>query len=356
MKSLKKLILISTIALGSIAFTSCDDFMARVRGDDENTNPSGDNNPTPGGDETPDTPDNPDTPDTPTPGGDDTPDTPTPGPSVDPTENPDYSYLMANNRIKPTRDETYYASCKGLKGEDLKRALHNIIKGHTTYTYNSTLNSYMKKTDADPDKPGNIILTYQGSVPSSTSFNKEHTWAKSHGNFGETRGIGSDLHNLRPCNANLNSTRGSLDFGTVSSHVSTNNISKFSWATSDMSNNFINGTYFEPKDEFKGDIARMIFYMATRYESEDNYDLEVGGQIDSTRYRSFVSGATGKHGNFNDLYKWATSGQDPVSNFEVNRNNVIDSEYQHNRNPFIDHPEFIIMIYDTTYNGPGALM
>ncbi len=322
--------------------------MARVRGetgkedDGEGTNTPDD--PNPQGDDNPDTPD---------PGGDD-PVTPTPGPT-DPSENPDYSYLMGNNRIKPTRDATYYAPCKGLKGADLKNALHNIIKGHTTFEYNSTMNSYLKKTDVDPDNSSNIILTYEGSVKSSTAFNKEHTWAKSHGNFGETRGIGSDMHNLRPCNENLNSTRGNLDFGTVSSHVSTNNISKYSWATSGMSNNYINGTYFEPKDEFKGDVARMVFYMATRYESEDNYDLEVGGVIPSG-FRSFVSGATGKHGNFKDLYEWATSGLDPVSNFEVNRNNVIDGSYQHNRNPFIDHPEFLIMIYDESYNGPGALM
>ena len=45
-----------------------------------------------------------------------------------------------------------------------------------------------------------------------------------------------------------------------------------------------------------------------------------------------------------------------VSDYEVNRNNLVDQLYQHNRNPFIDHPEFIVMIYDKTYDGPGALM
>ncbi|MBP5693897.1 MAG: endonuclease [Bacilli bacterium] len=347
MRRVKKILFALTIAFSSIAFlTSCEDFLARVKeyadGDNGNNPGNTDPNPNPNTDEDPD------------------PDTNTdPDPTTNPTENndnnEDYSNLMNNNKIKPTRDETYYASCRGLKGETLKNALHNIIKGHTTYEYNGTMNSYLKRTDVDPDNPSNIILTYQGSVPSSTAFNKEHTWAKSHGSFGETRGVGSDLHNIRPCNENLNSTRGNLDFGTVSSHVSTNNISKYSWATSDMSNNFINGTYFEPKDEFKGDIARIIFYMATRYEKEDNYDLEVGGVIPSG-FASFVADSTGRHGNFKDLYEWATSGLDPVSNFEMNRNNVIDSNYQHNRNPFIDHPEFIIMIYDQNYNGPGALM
>ena len=83
----------------------------------------------------------------------------------------------------------------------------------------------------------------------------------------------------------------------------------------------------EPKDEFKGDVARMIFYMATRYEGNDGYcDLEVGvnrsySGIDSSKYYVFT-GAAGYHGNFNDLYKWATTDIDPVSDFEVNRNKI----------------------------------
>ncbi len=346
MKNFRKIILISTLALSSICLSSCDEFMARVRGetgkedDGEGTNTPDD--PNPQGDDNPDTPD---------PGGDD-PVTPTPGPT-DPSENPDYSYLMGNNKIKPTRDATYYAPCKGLKGADLKNALHNIIKGHTSYSY-SSLNSYMLKTDVDPDNSNNIILTYQGSVSKSTSFNKEHTWAKSKGNFGETQPTGTDMHHLRPCNSNLNSTRSNFDFSEIS-HTSSKNVSSLSWATSDMANNYYTNGYFEPKDEFKGDIARMIFYMATRYDTGDTYDLEVGGEIPDG-YRNFTSGANGKHGNFKYLYKWATSGQDPVSNFEMNRNNVIDGSYQHNRNPFIDHPEFLIMIYDESYSGPGALM
>ena len=117
--------------------------------------------------------------------------------------------------------------------------------------------------------------------------------------------------------------------------------------------NYFSGSTFEPRNDFKGDVARTIFYMATRYD-DSSLDLEVESPTNKTRYNDFSSGAKGVHGNFDDLYKWATSGIDPVDDYEVRRNNIIYADYQKNRNPFVDHPEFIIMIYDKNYNGPGA--
>lgn len=274
----------------------------------------------------------------------------------------DYSYLYANDIIKPSRGngtdiDSYYESVRGLKGPELKEGLNKIIKGHETYSYDS-LNETMKVTDIDPFNSNNIILTYEGSKSKNTSFNKEHTWAKSIGEFGTSRGPGTDMHHLRPSNSNLNSTRNNYDFSEVSGGKEV--ADSYPWANESMRGNKVGNNLFEPKDEFKGDVARMIFYMATRYEGNDGYcDLEVGvnhsySGIDSSKYYVFT-GADGYHGNFNDLYKWATTDIDPVSDFEVNRNNLIDQKYQHNRNPFIDHPEFIIMIYDKTYDGPGAL-
>ena len=236
----------------------------------------------------------------------------------------------------------YYESVRGLKGEALKNALNELIDDHTTYSYGSSINGYMKEYDVDPDNSNNIILVYTGTTSKNTSFNKEHVWAKSHGEFGTGRGAGSDLHNLRPCIENLNSSRGNKDFAEGGSEYS-------SWK-----GNYSTSSTFEPRDDFKGDVARTIFYMATRY-NDSGVDLELNSPSNKTRYNDFSSGATGIHGMFDDLYKWATSGIDPVNNYEVNRNNIIYDKYQHNRNPFVDHPEFIIMIYDKTYNGAGAL-
>ncbi len=208
------------------------------------------------------------------------------------------------------------------------------------------MNTYMSRDiDVDPNTH-KLSLIYTGTSVSTSGFNKEHVWAKSHGSFETSNGAGSDLHNLHPCDSNLNSTRGNLDFAEGGREIS------------GYAGNYISST-FEPRNDFKGDVARTIFYMATRYEGRETYltdvDLELSRPSNTTRYNDFTAGARGTHGNFDALYKWATSGQDPVDDFEVHRNNVIYSNYQGNRNPFIDHPEFIIMIYDKDYNGSGAL-
>ena len=173
----------------------------------------------------------------------------------------------------------------------------------------------------------------------------------------------SDYHNLHGCHVDLNSTRGNLDFGEVDTSKSYTDMGEdYDWSVSSMRGNLKGRnskgeTVFEPKDEFKGDTARTIFYMAVRYEGDNGeIDLEVDGTIDQNNFYDFTAGADGLHGNFEDLYEWATSGIDPISDYEMHRNNEIDQNYQRNRNPFIDHPEFIIMIYDKNYNGPGALM
>lgn len=279
------------------------------------------------------------------------------------SESSGFDHLYDNNLIKPTRGsqgsyDSYYEPIRGLKGKALKEGLNKIIKGHKTFGYKS-LNETMKVTDADPFNPNNIIFTYEGSLSKNNEYNKEHTWAKSVGDFGTSTGPGTDMHHLRPSHINLNSTRSNFDFAEVTGGKDCGTAYKRSRPT--MKGNLVGGSKFEPKDEFKGDVARMIFYMATRYEGDDGYlDLEVGGSkgtlsgIDTNKYYTFGTGK-GMHGCFNDLYKWATTDIDPVSDFEVNRNNLIDEKYQHNRNPFIDHPEFVIMIYDKNYDGAGAL-
>ena len=237
----------------------------------------------------------------------------------------------------------YYESCRGKKGAELKKALHDIIDDHTEYTYGSEINSYMKVMDEDINDSSKMHFIYTGVTSKSTSFNKEHVWAKSHGGFDTSKPAGSDLHNLRPCIEWVNSKRGSLDFDMGGELLSNYN-----------GNNRV-GSTFEPSDFSKGDVARTIFYMAVRYEGDGEPQLEVESPTNKNKYYDYSSGATGVHGNFDALYDWATSGIDPVDDQEVKRNNIIYEKYQHNRNPFIDHPEFIIMIYDKEYNGEGAL-
>ena len=192
-----------------------------------------------------------------------------------------------------------------------------------------------------------MTLFYTGEQYKISSFsgwsyiNREHVWPNSRGT-GKS-GPGSDKHMQRPCEQKINSTRSSYDFGNVTGGKDL--------GASNPTNKgcYVGGGKFEPKDEFKGDAARIIFYMAMCYDK-----LELARPSDTSRFNYFTG--SNYHGDFEDLYEWATDVSiDPVSKLEMNRNNVIDIKYQHNRNPFIDHPEFIEMIYDKTYSGAGAL-
>ncbi len=235
----------------------------------------------------------------------------------------------------------YYDSAEGLTGDELKAALHDIIDNHTTYPYTDTgtdVWDILKESDRDPENSSNVILIYTGwSVDAAQEYNsgdgwtREHVWAKSHGDFDTYPPAGTDAHHLRPCDSGVNSSRSDKDFD--------NGGSQHSVATECYSTS----TTWEPRDAVKGDVARMMFYMATRYEGDvsGEPDLELVDHI--TTYPDPVFGV------LSTLIEWNT--EDPVDAFEQNRNNVVYS-YQGNRNPFIDHPEYVNAIYNPENNAP----
>ncbi|MDT0268448.1 endonuclease [Streptomyces sp. DSM 44915] len=231
----------------------------------------------------------------------------------------------------PYFDDAYYADAEGLTGEPLKQALHEIISTDVTTLSYSEVWDALKDADQDPADPGSVILLYTGESRSADAnggnvgdWNREHVWAKSHGDFGTSRGPGTDVHHLRPTDVQVNSSRGNLDFDEGGSEVS------------GAPGNYRDSDSFEPADEFKGDIARMLFYMAVRWEGDEGFaDLELN---DATN-----NGSAPYHGRLSVLLEWHE--QDPVSAAEQRRNDVIFENYQHNRNPFIDHPEWVAEIW-----------
>ncbi len=241
----------------------------------------------------------------------------------------------------PQTNDYYSSISSNLTGNDLKQALHNLIKGHRAYSYASeTADNIMKEADQDPNNPDNLIEIYTGDSEDYIS-SREHVWAKSHGDFGTARPTGSDLHNLKPCQKNVNSTRGSKDFDLGGSEVSS------------APGNYTDSDSWEPRDEVKGDVARILFYMAVRYEGdEDNEpDLELVNGVNTKD--NTISRKYGEMGNLEVLLQWNI--QDPVDEFEMHRNNVIYS-YQHNRNPFIDHPEWANKIWQTSSNEASVII
>ena len=108
----------------------------------------------------------------------------------------------------------YYDGTEGMSGDALRAALNDIIDGHTMISYSAVWNA-LKETDKDPDNPDNVILLYTGWSVSNSGYpiwNREHVWAKSHGDFGTGMGAGTDLHHMKPTDVDVNSARGNKDF------------------------------------------------------------------------------------------------------------------------------------------------
>ncbi len=238
---------------------------------------------------------------------------------------------------------SYYSTAEGLTDANLKAALYNIIKGHKKFPYTSSspdVWDILKETDKDTINPDNVILFYTGwSVNAAQEYNngngwtREHVWAKSRGDFGTTMGPGTDVHHLRPEDNSVNSARNNRWFDNCTTPYIDGDgptgcfTSTTSWV-------------WQPRDKVKGDVARMIFYMATRYEGENGEpDLEM---IDYLPLDDNTSEPI--HAKFNTLLQWHL--EDPVDNYERHRNEVIYS-YQLNRNPFIDHPEYVALIWSS---------
>ncbi|MBM7775349.1 endonuclease I [Actinokineospora baliensis] len=228
----------------------------------------------------------------------------------------------------PTGD--YYAAAQGKTGPQLKAALNQIIRVGSKLTYEQVWDA-LKVTDQDPNNANNVILLYSGRSQSKSSngggandWNREHVWAKSHGDFGTATGPGTDVHHLRPEDVSVNSNRGNKDFDNGGSPAA------------EAPGNYTDADSWEPRDAVKGDVARMILYMDVRYEGGDGYvDLDVNNSVNN--------GTAPYHGKLSTLLAWHA--QDPPDAFEKRRNQVIYDSFQHNRNPFIDHPEWVAAIW-----------
>lgn len=227
----------------------------------------------------------------------------------------------------------YYNGTENLQGDQLKNKLHEIIKGHVDFSYGRSAD-IINYSDADPANPNNVILFYLQQSRDASLYgtggnfiNREHVWAKSHGNFSGIRPMDSDAHNLRPADASVNEARGNKNFDNVQP-----NGTKY-YETNDC---WFSDNAWEPGPQTKGQVARILFYMATRYEGDNlEIDLELTDKINTF----FLP----EHGKLSTLIEW--NNQYPPSDFERRRNERI-FEIQQNRNPFVDNPEFANLIWN----------
>ena len=251
----------------------------------------------------------------------------------------------------------YYSQANGLTGYTLKTKLKEIVtNGHQDNGYNGLWNAY-KVGDLDKFyENDNTILDIYSEKPLSADaynytpganqcgnynaeavcYNREHLFPQ--GFFDEDFPMKSDYLHIMPTDGYVNGKRNNFPFGTVgtASWTSTNG-SKL--GTSNFPG--YGGTVFEPINEFKGDIARSLLYFITRYEDklqEFDYD-DANNPQDGSKNRGF------DQWYINLLLQWHQN--DPVSPKEIARNNYAYT-YQKNRNPFIDHPEYVTLIWTST--------
>ncbi len=237
----------------------------------------------------------------------------------------------------------YYNAANGKTGDELKVALHNIIKGHHVVSYNGLLNAFVY-TDNDGngnvwDIYSNCIFSYSGNSQcggyeqEGDCWNREHTWPQSW--FNEQTTPRCDLFHVYPTDGFVNGQRSNYPYGEVGNYIyiSGNGSKLGSCVTSGYT-----GRVFEPIDEYKGDIARSYFYMSVRYYSEDD-DWSTSAMTNKSVILPWA---------MTMLLRW--SDEDPVSDKEIARNNAVYG-YQNNRNPFIDHPEYARMIWDPNWQG-----
>ncbi|MFE3866543.1 endonuclease [Flavobacterium sp. LS2P90] len=246
----------------------------------------------------------------------------------------------------------YYSTATGT-GYTLKTQLYNIIKGHVDNGYAGLYTIY-QTSDVDNfyENDGSVLDMYSekptGIDPYNYSlgttqrcgtysvegdcYNREHIIPQS--SFGSAAPMVSDAHFITPTDGKVNGQRSNYPHGMVGSPTWTSlNGSKLGASTTAG----YTGTVFEPIDEFKGDIARMYFYFATRYETTvSGYTFPM---FNGTSNQVFTTAF------LNMLLTWNT--QDPVSAREIARNNAVYGA-QSNRNPYIDHPEYVQAVWNPT--------
>lgn len=234
----------------------------------------------------------------------------------------------------PNDSGTYYRNADGQKGKNLKTAFAGIISNHTNVGYDGLWECY-KTSDVRPD--GKIWDMYSNTtnyVPGGSqqgknyskegdSYNREHSVPQSW--FNEASPMKSDLVHVVPTDGYVNNRRSNYPFGENNGekYMSNNGFSKLGACTTPG----YSGTVFEPNDEYKGDFARIYFYMVTCYESKiSSWNSDM---FDGNSYPALKTWA------LNMLLRWAAN--DPVSQKEIDRNNAVYA-LQGNRNPFVDYP------------------
>jgi endonuclease I len=260
--------------------------------------------------------------------------------------------LLASLAAYAEPPEGYYAAAQGKAGSELRYALHLIIRNHRVIPYSSSAfdtSDALRELDVDAVNTNNIIGIYSRLSEPKTSFgltsgwNREHLWPDSYGLDGREPAY-SDLQNLRAEDMTVNSERANKFFD-VSSQADGGykNPAHSEALLASCDNNS-----WQPPAVVRGDIARAMFYMATRYTG----DVSSEPALYITESTGQISGSTNLMGRLSTLLAWHAA--DPVDASEQLRNDRVYG-YQLNRNPFVDHPEWVNLTFAPPATNPPRL-
>ncbi len=221
----------------------------------------------------------------------------------------------------------YYDNVINLTGQSLYNGLRNLIDTNTNSSYTGSKTQLFQTVDTNGN--GTVTCVYTGKVYTINSSyngggdpNTEHTYAQSWFTSAEESVKKADLHHLFITDSTVNSSRGNLPLTAVANHGSATVYYNSTPRQSYRGNSSGGIQVFEPADQFKGNIARALLYFNTRYTSQSLTQQNVN--------------------MLPVLLQWHI--QDPPDAAELTRNTRVYN-FQSNRNPFIDHPEFVARIW-----------
>ncbi len=255
--------------------------------------------------------------------------------------------------------ETYYAPITAASGTELLGQIHDLITTtHTYYASYSDCRDYAPTTDyAEGGKSivefytHETIVEYTKTGSDAGRWNREHVWPKSLSNNlwkgSNTVGGGADMHHIRPSEVKMNGVRGDDLYGEVTGGSAI--YSKTVAGADSKLGGYHAGGVFEPNDNVKGDVARILFYVYTHYNTYANVHGTTNGNTNGQTENYFgtlnfthIVSASSEAAAIELLLRW--NALDPVDEIETKRNEEV-FKIQHNRNPFIDHPELASAIW-----------
>ncbi|MFK8011353.1 MAG: pre-peptidase C-terminal domain-containing protein [Marinicellaceae bacterium] len=279
------------------------------------------------------------------------------------------SFILNIGLVSAQAPPGYYSSVDDSNPSALKVSLHNIIDDHTRIPYTSSSTDtwdILELAGEDVDNSSRVIALYKNSDYAkvnggNNNYNREHSWPKSYGFPDDNSGNYpyTDMHHLFIANSSYNSSRSNKPFDICTSDCTEKPTDVNNGRGGSGQSNFTKTGIWDVWEARQGDVARAMFYMAVRYEGgshsitnrtepdlelTDNLTLIENSQTGSNESQAYM-------GLLSVLINWHNS--DPVDIYEHQHNEAVASA-QGNRNPFIDHPEWVECVFELVCNGGGS--